>query len=364
MHWRPLAFLTIGLFASAVALAQITPAEGYTPPSDDPAIKVGGTIFLDYTYQDAPEIIDANGDRVHSNAFNVGRAYVNVTGQLHHLLSFRITPDIVRETGSGSSLSGSYTVRLKYGYAQFNMDDWFPRGSWVRLGMQQTPYVDFHETVYRYRFQGAIFVDREGFLSSSDLGLTSRFAFPSNYGDVHLGVYNGEGYTRSEANDQKAFQVRLTVRPAPAVNVLRGLRLTGFWDADHYVRDAKRQRAIAFLTFEHPYVNVGAEYLTAKDQTTLAAREIEAEGWSAWVTPRTPIGIEGLFRYDELKPDTDQDEERKKKRTIAGVAYWFTFFKPGVTAALLANYENVKYDRFSPSRPTEKRYALHMLLNF
>jgi hypothetical protein len=364
MDWRALAFLTIGVFASAAALAQITPAEGYTPPSDDPAVKVGGTIFLDYTYQDDPEIRDANNDLVHQNAFNVGRAYINVTGQLHHLLSFRITPDITRETGSGSSLNGSYTFRLKYAYAQFNMDDWLPRGTWIRFGQQQTPYVDFNENVYRYRFQGTIFVDREGFLSSSDLGLTGRLAFPSNYGDVHVGVYNGDTYTRVDPNDQKAFQVRLTVRPAPAVPVLRGLRLTGFYDSDHYVHNAKRQRYVGFLSFEHTFVNAGVEYLKAKDQTTSAVREVEAEGWSAWVTPRTSIGIEGLFRYDELKPDTDVDDSRKKKRTIAGVAYWFNFFKPGVTAAVLADYEDVKYERFAPARPKEKRYALHMLLNF
>ena len=364
MFWRPLMLLSAGLLASAAALAQITPAEGYTPPNDDPSVKVGGTIFLDYTWQDAPEITDADGNRVHSNSFNVARAYINVTGQLHHLLSFRITPDITRETGSGSSLSGSQTFRLKYAYAQFNADDWLPRGSWFRLGMQQTPYIDFHESVYRYRFQGPIMVDREGFLSSSDLGLTGRLAFPSNFGDVHLGVYNGEGYTRAEANDQKAFQVRATIRPAPGVPVLRGLRLTGFYDADHYVRDAERNRAVALLTFEHPVFNVGVDYMDAKDQTLTTVREIDAEGWSAWITPRTPIGIEGLFRYDELKPDTDQDDSRKKKRFIGGVAYWFTFFKPGVTAALLADYENVKYERFAPARSSERRYALHMLLNF
>ena len=363
MLWRSLALLMIGLFASAVALAQITPAEGYTPPSDDPAVKVGGTIFLDYTYQDVPEITDA-GNRVHSNAFNVGRAYINITGQLHHLVAFRITPDITRETGSGSSLNGSYTYRLKYAYAQFNLDDWLPHGTWLRFGMQQTPYIDFHEGVYRYRFQGQIFVEREGFLVSSDVGLTSRLAFQSNYGDVHFGVYNGEGYNRSEANDQKAFQARLTLRPAPAVNIVRGLRLSAFYDADHYVRDAKKERFVGFVTFEHPFVNLGADYIDAKDQTLTTVREIKAQGWSAWVTPRTPIGIEGLFRYDELKPDKGQDNRRKKKRTIAGVSYWFTMFKPGVTTAVLADYENVKYDRFTPVRPTEKRYALHMLLNF
>jgi hypothetical protein len=60
MFWRLIGFLSAGLLASAAALAQVTPAEGYTPPNDDPTVRVGVTIFLDYTYQDAPEITDAN----------------------------------------------------------------------------------------------------------------------------------------------------------------------------------------------------------------------------------------------------------------------------------------------------------------
>ena len=100
---------------------------------------------------------------------------------------FRVTPDIVRETGVGSSINGSLTYRLKYGYAQFNMDDWLWRGTYVRFGMIQTPYVDFEETVYRYRFQGTIFVDREGYNSSSDYGVSFRTAFPNNYGEVVAG---------------------------------------------------------------------------------------------------------------------------------------------------------------------------------
>src|SRR4029453_7170683 len=108
MFWRSIGFLSAGILASAAALAQITPAEGYTPPNDDPSVKVGGTLFLDYTFQDAPEVTDASGNQVHSNAFNLGRSYINVTGQLHHLVAFRITPDIAREGGAGSTLNGSY----------------------------------------------------------------------------------------------------------------------------------------------------------------------------------------------------------------------------------------------------------------
>ena len=92
-------------------------------------------------------------------------------------MAFRVTPDITRETGTGSSLNGSYTYRLKYAYAQFNLDDWMTRGSFARFGMQQTPWVDFIDSVYRYRFQGPTLEDREGILSSSDVGATFRYVF-------------------------------------------------------------------------------------------------------------------------------------------------------------------------------------------
>src|SRR3982074_1500373 len=151
--------------------AQITPAEGYTPPDDTPKVSVGGTLFLDYTYQDVPTGRDADGNVIHSNAFNVSRAYINVTGQLNHLIAFRITPDITRQTftagSSGASLntSGNLVFRVKYAYGQLNLDDFTTKGSWMRLGAQQTPWVDFIDTIYRYRLHGTPFEVRGHFLS-------------------------------------------------------------------------------------------------------------------------------------------------------------------------------------------------------
>ena len=69
--------------ASLVALpcsAQVTPAAGYTPPDDTPSVRVGATLFTDYTVTQQPRITDADGNEVSANAFNVGRAYLNVTG--------------------------------------------------------------------------------------------------------------------------------------------------------------------------------------------------------------------------------------------------------------------------------------------
>ena len=104
----------------------------------------------------------------------------------------------------------------------------------------------------------------------------------------------------------------------------------------------------------------GFEYLDAKDRKTPAVGLVHAEGWSAWATPRTSFGLEGLLRYDAVKPNKDVDAW--KKRTIVGVAYWFPVQK-GVATALLADYEQVKYD--SPlGKPKEQRWALHTLFNF
>ena len=138
------------------AFAQVTPAAGYTPPDDTPKINVGATIFADYTYVESPKSKDADGNSINTSSFNVTRAYINITGNLNHLIAFRITPDVSRETSTTPSLSGSQLFRLKYAYAQFNLDDWTTKGSWVRLGVQQTPYTDYTEGIYRYRFQGTI----------------------------------------------------------------------------------------------------------------------------------------------------------------------------------------------------------------
>ena len=51
-------------------------------------------------------------------------------------------------------------------------------------------------------------------------------------------------------NNEKSFQIRGTLRPAPMVPVVQGLRVTGYYDTDHYFADAKRERVIGSVTFE------------------------------------------------------------------------------------------------------------------
>ena len=357
----PLYALLVMLLTGATARAQVTPAAGSTPPDDTPSVRVGVTLFTDYTFTQQPQTTDADGNTIRPNTFNVSRSYINITGNISHLVAFRITPDVSRETGMGSSLNGSLTFRIKYAYAQVNLDDWMPAGSWARLGIQHTPFVVYEEDIYRYRFQGTVFAEREGFLSSSDAGASFHANFPHNYGEIHAGFYNGEDYYRAEANNQKSFQLRGTLRPFPRGDILRGLRVTGFFDADHYIKDAPRGRLIGNVTFEHNYVNAGFDYLDTSDQTSVTKVKLDGRGYSLWLTPRSATGVEGLFRYDRLRPDRGIDAHRT--RTIAGVAYWFPH-QGNVSAALLGDYEQVNFQGFAPAQPAQKRIAVHGLVNF
>ena len=311
---------------------------------DTPSIKVGMTMFADYT--------DA---KVTPSAFNVSRAYINLTGNLNHRIVFRVTPDVARESGSGSSLSGSQTFRLKYAFGQLNLDDWTTKGSWVRLGIQQTPIIDFEEGIYRYRFQGATFADREGYLASSDAGISAHYNFPGNLGDVHAGYYNGEGYSKAETSSDKAIQVRATVRPLAGRGVWNGLRATAFYDGDRSAPGAQRRRAIAQVTFESPRVNAGIDRVSTDD------RGKRGNGWSAWANPRLMRGWELLVRHDDMQPDSGT--EQRRLRTIGGIAYWFPGLQK-VTAALLVDYDSLEQRNYAPARPKDTRYGVKFLVNF
>jgi hypothetical protein len=380
-----------GVLVPTLAWAQVTAAAGYTPPDDTPSIKVGATIFADYTYNQDPTSKDADGNVIHADAFQLTRSYINITGNISHLVAFRITPDITRQSGlltlgAGSSVAtDSLVFRIKYAYAQFNLDDWMTRGSWTRIGIQQTPWVDFEEGIYRYRFQGTVFAERIPLLTtmtSADAGVSFHYNLPSNYGDFHVGVYNGENYQRVEVNDQKGLEFRGTLRPfASSLPILRGLRAHLVYYDDHYAGDDERKRVMGNVTFEHAYLNAGFDYLSAKDQTLKTATDVSSNGYSVWATPRAPradgSSWEGLLRYDHFIPNTSTTtlapastspapgvtvlNDQQQNRTIVGVAYWFPH-QGNVSTAILLDYDGQSFKNITTA-PVHA-ITLHGLINF
>lgn len=354
----------LSVIVLSLVLVSLAPASVFAQVHSEaePAIRVGGVLFYDYRAVLRPPSQDAAGAPIREHGFHLTRAYLDVTGRLSPLLNVRLTPDVASPGSDGLSF------RLKYGYAQIDLTQltgpW--SGTWVRGGIQPTPFLDGADRVYRYRFQGTSFAERDGGLSSADAGVSARTNLPAGYGTVHVGVYNGEGYRRAEANDQKALMLRTTVRPFPgAGRVAEGLLLTAYVHRDHVMRDAERHRLIGSVWYEHARFNAGFDYLTRDDRPSPEAPLVKSEGYSLFVTPflrRRGEGPELLFRYDTFRPDTNH-ADRRHHRLIAGLAWWRPL-EDGRTAAVMVDIEHVAYRGAGETREPEGRLFVHGLVDF
>jgi len=52
-----------------------------------------------------------------------------------------------------------------------------------------------------------------------------------------------------------------------------------------------------------------------------------------------------------------------RKRTIAGIAYWFPH-QGNVSTALMLDWDSAKFARFVPEQLKQQRIAVHGLVNF
>ena len=111
------------------------------------------------------------------NSFDVTRAYLNINAQMADRVRFRFTPD-----APGDRRNSRWVTEFASKCAFPQVDNVGPR-SWIRFGLAQTPWLDFEESVNRYRVQGTMFSEREGLIpGSADFGAGCCRLLPGNYG--------------------------------------------------------------------------------------------------------------------------------------------------------------------------------------
>jgi hypothetical protein len=291
------------------------------------------------------------------NTFDVTRTYLNINAQVSRNVQFRLTPDIRRVTDG--SLAGSLVARVKYAFVQI---DHVTPGGWIRAGAHQTPWLDFEESIDRYRVQGTMFTEREGLIpGSSDFGVSYFMPLPAGYGEIQGGVFNGEGYAQAEANKYKSTQLRVTVRPFPKAVLAKGLRVSGFYNAGWYAADRPRRLGIVMASFEDTHLVTTLQMVKGTERPAPAdSRDVDRRGWSVLAEPRQgPSGLAGLFRYDVFDPD-DAVGANEQQRLMAGGAYWFVW--PGARVGLVLTNERVRYDL--ATRADEARWLLQTHIEF
>jgi len=303
-----LAIAAVGVFASPVA-AQTQAAA--------PQVTVGGVVYTQYQYTDAP--IPAK------STFDMTRAYVNVLGRFSNGITTRLTTDII------PSATTNQVIRLKYAFAA-----WTPTGSSLtyKLGMIHTPFVDYEETLWDYRMQGTIAVDRNGAMTSADIGVGVDGKWNNDQVNGQLVIVNGEGYSGGTGDFRKDVEARVSVRVKPTNDASRvgGMRVTGYVGIGKVTgTGADRNRYLGQLSYRTQQFTVAGDYVSVKN-AAITGSIISAFG----VYHLTGGKVAVIGRVDVVDPDNNTANDGNT-RIIAGASYQLS---PNVR--MLADLDRVK----------------------
>jgi hypothetical protein len=183
-------------------------------------VELGGIAFLNYRF----ELTDGQDN---FNTFDVTRTYVFASVKPMDHVRFRVTLDApARETvvkGSGATTevtqnAGKLDVIVKHAFVE--LYEVGTPGLSIKFGQQDLPWVPFEEKQWTYRFQGPVLADREGYLSSTDLGIGASYVLPSKQFEGHASLVNGETFGKPEVSKHKDVHARLTVRPIASLSGL------------------------------------------------------------------------------------------------------------------------------------------------
>jgi len=291
---------------------------------------LGTTWYLSYNHGEE--------DDKRFNRFHVSRGYLTVKFRYLDWFQPRVTLDTHQDD------EGDWEVRLKYIYAKFILpvETAILTKPALELGLVHTPWFDYEEHINHYRMEGTMLIERNGVMNSADAGATLSGLFgrklpawyleqvddeyPGQWGSFALGIYNGGGYHAAEANNDKVFQARVSLRPLGPW--LPNLQLSYFAvigkgnteeAPDWRVHDV-------MLSVEQRYFTVTGQLATGRgnqkgDRVDAAGEALGFVGASGFLELRAPPSWRSsiIGRYDYF----DWDAASAEGRLLAGYAFHF-----------------------------------------
>ena len=385
---RVLAHLVASLLVPPVLLAQ-QPADTTKPAPAPPSVSIPvdftGVLYANFQYRG-----DA-GTAKSTNKFDLERAYLTFRMAAGDRASIRITADVFQQaTPPNDAFYRGWVIRAKYAYLQY---DYLKSATgWnglVRGGLLHNVVIDHIESFWpRWISQSP--VERAGFFSSSDAGVSTLLTFPNKFGEFYATIVNGAGYTSRETDRFKDYAARLSITPFSGLSnkVIKTFALTG-WTYVGAVgsqfaaggagqigpvgSSMPRTRSGIFAGVRDPRLSIGAEWDTRSDgmetgaNTALSPRaSIDTTGRliAGFVTAKPfqllsaqstfPLGI--VARWDRFKPNTANDSYIN---IVIGGLTWDVNKK----TALSLDYQEVTPHSGAIAAAT-KTYFLHVVANF
>jgi hypothetical protein len=368
-----------GLEAASVVAPVPAPAAAPAPVAEVPAapkpasawydrVKLSGVTFLRYSV----ELTPSGGLPANFNEFNFDRIYLTSEFQIsdHLLANATIEAGDIRSSGTGNFMIAPKLVYLEakdLGYA----------GTYLRAGLVQTGWVPYADGLWGYRVVSPSFMDRWGYLTSTDLGLTAGGPLPAKYGSWQLNLINGEGWKVRELGKRKEGQVRLVVKPLASLGgIPAGFFVGGFGDIGGY-DDVKltvhtKRRVIGQVGFQNERLTVAFNYTLAQDASEKYASKyaVMPAGDTANMTGLDAVAVLnlGLFaaaasdaelfaRAEQLDPDVQVADNDVQMLQVGGS------YRVNKYLRLVGDWERVVYGPAN-NLPNESRLKVHAEAKF
>lgn len=287
-------------------------------------VTVSGVGYVNYSYA-------LNGDSSlagtllgsHANNFDVSRSYINVQTKSANIAT-RITADVDGRKAATNQL----TFRLKYAFVA-----WTPDSSHLtyKIGLIHTPWIDWEESLWDYRMQGTMPVERNGLMTSSDFGGGIDGSWHFDDVNAQIGYYNGEGYSNTPGDAGKDFMGRVSVRLAKSDLGTKssGLRLSGYAQVGSANGGGTRSRFIGMLSYKSKAITLAGQIAVGQDSVNSVLIKQKSQVISVYGVYNIPSSKAALIaRVDMFDPNTDSLSTatnatgfNKQTRVIAGVSY-------------------------------------------
>jgi hypothetical protein len=349
-----------------------------------PAFSFSGVLYANFQYR------GDEGPAKATNKFDLERAYLTFRVPAGDRASVRLTADVFQQTTTGSdAFYRGWVIRAKYAFLQYD----FLRGaSWsglARAGLLQTVVIEHVETFWP-RWLSNSPVERAGFFSSADGGISALVTLPNKLGEIYTTITNGPGYTSRETDRFKDYAARISLTPfgGSDINLLKAFTLTG-WTYRGAVGSSfvnggagqigpigsslPRNRSGIFVGLRDPRIVIGAEYATRTDGSetganTVLSPRVESDSTGRLISGFTilrplqilnekstfPLGL--LARWDRFKPN--RDAAPYSNVVIAGLIWDLN----KRTSLALDYQESTPHG--GPVIAPAKTYFLHLVANY
>ena len=375
---------------NAVGAQQATPP---SPPAGDtakqaapapPASIFSGVLYANFQYR------GDEGPAKATNKFDLERAYLTFRVPAGDRASVRLTADVFQQTATGSdAFYRGWVVRAKYAFLQY---DFLKGASWnglARAGLLQTVVIEHVETFWpRWLSQSP--VERAGFFSSADGGISALVTLPNKLGEIYTTITNGPGYTSRETDRFKDYSARISLTPfgGSDINLLKAFTLTG-WTYRGAVGSSfvnggpgqigpigsslPRNRSGFFVGLRDPRIVLGADYALRTDGSetganTVLSPRVESDSTGRLISGFTilrplqilnekstfPLGL--LARWDRFKPN--RDAAPYSNVVIAGLIWDLN-----KRTSLALDYQE-QTPHGGPVVAPAKTYFLHLVANY